>query len=136
MSQHILTAGVDVGDRYSYLCVLDTASGGVLEESRISTSPTAFERRFSGSKPMRIAIEAGTHSPWISRILEHLGHEVMVANARKLRLIYAEGKKTDRLDAENLARAGRGSTRSCSARSSTVEKPPRPTWRWCARARR
>jgi transposase len=53
---------------------------------------------------MRIAIEAGTHTPWIDRLAVRLGHEVLVANARKLRLIYAEGKKTDRLDAENLAR--------------------------------
>jgi hypothetical protein len=59
VSQLILTAGIDVGDRYSYLCVLDTASCEVLGESRISTSPAAFERRFSGSEQMRSAIEAG-----------------------------------------------------------------------------
>ena len=56
---------------------------------------------------MRVAIEAGTHSPWISRVLEGCGHEVLVANARKLRLIYADGKKNDKLDAENLARLAR-----------------------------
>jgi transposase len=56
---------------------------------------------------LRIALEAGTHSPWIGRLLKGRGHEVLVANARKLRLIYAEGKKTDRLDAENLARLAR-----------------------------
>ncbi len=56
---------------------------------------------------MRIAIEAGTHSPWISRLLEERGHQVLVANARKLRLIYGEGRKTDRSDAENLARLAR-----------------------------
>jgi transposase len=83
----------------SYLCLIDTVSGEVLEESRIATSLAAFERRFSGLEPtMRIALEARTHSPWISRLLEGCGHEVLVANARKLRLIYAEGKKTDRLD--------------------------------------
>jgi transposase len=96
-----------VADRHSHLCLLDTASGEVIEESRIATSPAAFERRFSGSESMRIAIQAGTHSPWINRLLERLGHEVLVANARKLRLIYAEGNKTDRLDAENLARLAR-----------------------------
>jgi transposase len=56
---------------------------------------------------MRIAIEAGTHSPWTSRLLEGCGHEVLVANARKTRLIYAEGRKTDRIDAEKLARLAR-----------------------------
>jgi transposase len=56
---------------------------------------------------MRVAVEAGTHSPWISRLLEGCGHEVLVANARKLRLIYADGRKNNRLDAENLARLAR-----------------------------
>jgi transposase len=56
---------------------------------------------------MPIAIETGTHSPWISRLLEECGHEVLVANARKLRLIYANKKKTDEVDAENLARLAR-----------------------------
>jgi transposase len=56
---------------------------------------------------MRIAIEAGTHSPWASRVLEECGHEVLVANARKLRLIYANKRKTDEIDAENLARLAR-----------------------------
>ena len=56
---------------------------------------------------MRIAIEAGTHSPWVSRVLEECGHEVLVANARKLRLIYANKRKTDQIDAEILARLAR-----------------------------
>jgi transposase len=56
---------------------------------------------------MRIAIEAGTHSPWVSRVLEECGHEVLVANARKLRLIYANKRKTDEIDVENLARLAR-----------------------------
>ncbi|HKH39806.1 MAG TPA: transposase, partial [Rubrobacter sp.] len=56
---------------------------------------------------MRIAIEAGTHSPWASRVLEECGHEVLVANSRKLRLIYANKRKTDEVDAENLARLAR-----------------------------
>ncbi|MCA3749736.1 MAG: transposase [Rubrobacter sp.] len=106
-TQHSITAGIDVGDRYSYLCLLDTETGEVIEEGRITTSKEAFEVRFAGHQPMRVAIETGTHSPWISRLLEECGHEVLVANARKLRLIYAEGRKTDRLDAENLARLAR-----------------------------
>jgi transposase len=56
---------------------------------------------------MRIAMEAGTHSPWVSRVLKECGHEVLVANARKLRLIYANKRKTDEVDAENLARLAR-----------------------------
>lgn len=102
-----ITAGLDLGDRYGQLCLIDTESGEVIEEGRLSTNPKALKRRFSGSEPMRVAIEAGTHSPWVSRLLKRCGHEVLVANARKLRLIYGEGRKNDRLDAENLARLAR-----------------------------
>lgn len=107
MSQLEVTAGLDLGDRYSRLCLLDTHSGEVIEESRLTTTPEAFERRFSNSEPIRVAIEASTHSPWVSRLLESCGHEVLVANARKVRLIYGEARKSDKLDAENLARLAR-----------------------------
>ncbi|MCA1717008.1 MAG: IS110 family transposase [Actinobacteria bacterium] len=101
------TAGLDLGDKYSYLCLIDTQSGEVMEEGRLRTTPEAFRRRFASEQPLRIAIEAGTHSPWASRVLEECGHEVLVANARKLRLIYANKRKTDEVDAENLARLTR-----------------------------
>jgi transposase len=103
-----VTAGLDLGDKYSYLCLLDSESGEVIEEGRLRTTPEAFRRRFTSEQsPMRIAIEAGTHSPWASRVLEECGHEVLVANARKLRLIYSNKRKTDEIDAENLARLAR-----------------------------
>jgi transposase len=102
-----MTAGLDLGDKYSYLCLIDTESGEVIEEGRLCTTPEAFERRFASERALRIAIEAGTHSPWASRVLEECGHEVLVANARKLRLIYANKQKTDEIDAENLARLAR-----------------------------
>jgi hypothetical protein len=102
-----VTAGLDLGDKYSYLCLIDQHSGEIMEEGRLRTSPETFKRRFASEKPMRIAIEAGTHSPWASRVLEECGHEVLVANARKLRLIYANKQKTDEIDAENLARLAR-----------------------------
>jgi transposase len=106
--QQLITAGLDLGDKYSYLCLIDQQSGEIMEEGRLLTSPETFKRRFSSQRPpMRIAIEAGTHSPWASRVLEECGHEVLVANARKLRLIYANKRKTDEIDAENLARLAR-----------------------------
>jgi transposase len=98
---------LDIGDNYSYLCLLDSESGEVIEEGRLRTTPEAFRRRFASESSLRIAIEAGTHSPWVSRMLEECGHEVLVANARKLRLIYANKRKTDEIDAENLARLAR-----------------------------
>jgi transposase len=105
--QPLMTAGLDLGDKYSYLCLIDQNSGEVIEEGRLRTSPETFKRRFCSERPLRIAIETGTHSPWASRVLEECGHEVLVANARKLRLIYANKRKTDEVDAENLARLAR-----------------------------
>jgi transposase len=103
-----VTAGLDLGDKYSYFCLIDQHSGEVIEEGRLRTTPEAFLRRFASERPpMRIAIEAGTHSPWASRVLEGCGHEVLVANARKLRLIFANKRKTDEVDAQNLARLAR-----------------------------
>ena len=102
-----VTAGLDIGDRYSYLCLIDTGSGEVVEEGRLRTTPEALRRRFASEPSLRIAIETGTHSPWVSRLLEECGHEVLVANARKTRLIYSNKRKTDEADAENLARLAR-----------------------------
>ena len=71
------------------------------------TSAEALEQRFRSKPAARIIIEAGTHSPWVSRLLDCQGHEVIVANARKVRLIYESDRKNDRLDARMLARLGR-----------------------------
>jgi transposase len=71
-----------------------------MEEGRLRTTPEALRRRFSSElQPLRVAIEAGTHSPWVSRVLEECGHEVVVANPRKVRLIYTNKRKTDEIDA-------------------------------------
>ncbi len=102
-----MTVGLDLGDKYSYLCLIDQESGEIMEEGRLRTTPEALKRRFASERSLRIAIETGTHSPWVSRVLKECGHEVLVANARKLRLIYANKRKTDEIDAENLARLAR-----------------------------
>jgi hypothetical protein len=61
-----MTAGLDLGDKYSYLCLIDQQSGEVIEEGRLRTTSEALRRRFSSEqRPLRIAIEAGTHSPWV-----------------------------------------------------------------------
>jgi transposase len=133
-----MTAGLDIGDRYSYLCLIDTLSGEVMEEGRLRTTPEALRRHFASERPMRIAIEveAGTHSPWASRLLEECGHEVLVANARKLRLIYSNKRKTDEVDALRTWHAWPEWTRSSCTHSSTGAKRARPIWRSFARARR
>src|ERR1700741_3564429 len=55
----------------------------------------------------RVAMETGAHSPWVTRQLTQLGHEVIVAHARNVRLIGESRRKDDRLDARTLARLAR-----------------------------
>jgi transposase len=101
-----LTIGLDLGDRNSWYCMLDE-SGRIQREQRVRTNATALREVFGEMAQSRIALEIGTHSPWISRLLSELGHEVVVANARKVRLIGESRKKDDRLDAQTLARLAR-----------------------------
>src|SRR5664279_1509131 len=106
ISQKKLTIGLDLGDRNSWYCVLDEA-GQIQLEQRVRTNATALREVFGVMPHSRIALEIGTHSPWISRMLTELGHEVIVANARKVRLIAESRKKDDRMDARTLARLAR-----------------------------
>ena len=105
--KHKKIVGLDLGDKFSYACVLDTETGEVLQEKRLATWTSCLETFFAGKPPMRIAIETGTRSPWMSRLLESFGHEVLVANARKVRLVYGGDRKSDKLDAQKLARLAR-----------------------------
>jgi transposase len=75
-----------------------------------------------------VVVEVGTRSPWVVALLEELGHEVIAANPRKLRLIYENDRKSDRVDAECLARLGAW-TRSSWRRCGTGRHRPGPTWR-------
>jgi len=101
-----LTIGLDLGDRNSWYCVLDE-TGRIQLEQRVRTTAKALQEVFGAMPRSRIALEIGTHSPWISRLLGDLRHEVIVANARKVRLIGESRKKDDRLDAQTLARLAR-----------------------------
>jgi transposase len=98
-----MTVGLDLGDRYSRYCLLN-GMGEVVEEGRMQSTEAAFRRHFEGEPRQRIALECGTHSPWVSRLLNTLGHQVIVANARKVPVITASESKNDRNDAELLAR--------------------------------
>jgi len=104
MEEHsTVCVGIDIGDRYSQIAVLNN-EGEVMEQSRIRTTPSAFKHYFQGKSPMRAAMEVGTHSPWMDQLLKDLGHEALVANAFKLRLIHRNNRKSDEVDAELLAR--------------------------------
>jgi len=101
-----LTIGLDLGDRASCWCVLDE-NGEVIGRGVVSTDRQSMEREFKRFPLSRVALEVGTHSPWVSRTLKQLGHEVIVANARRVKLISESSRKNDRLDAEFLARLAR-----------------------------
>jgi len=98
--------GLDQGDRFSHLCVLN-AEGAVVLRDRVRTTREAYRRRFAAWPGCRVVLEVGTHSPWSSRLLGELGLEVVVANPRRVKLISQAERKTDRVDAETLARLGR-----------------------------
>jgi transposase len=101
-----LTIGLDLGDRASWYCGLDER-GELLLEQKLSTTPKAMKEVFGGMPRSRIALETGMHSPWVSRLLSELGHEVIVAHARNVRLIGESRRKDDRRDARTLARLAR-----------------------------
>lgn len=103
--------GIDLGDRFSHTHSLAADSGEQLEQGRVATTKEGFTARFGGVPRARIALETGTHSAWVARLLTELGHEVLIANARKVRLITDNDRKNDKLDAERLALLARADPR-------------------------
>ena len=99
--------GLDVGDRTTHLCGVDQARE-VVERLRFPTSPEGVRKVFGDRSRARIVLEAGSQSAWMSELLRSLGHEVVVADARRVAAITRSGRKTDRRDAEVLARLLQG----------------------------
>lgn len=101
-----LTIGIDLGDRFSHYCLLDQ-DGTVIEEGRVRMTRDELRVHFEGLAAARFALEAGTHSGWVSRLLESFGHEVLVANPSRIPAISQSDNKSDPVDAEKLARYAR-----------------------------
>jgi len=99
----VVAIGVDLGDEYAQYVALD-GNGELIGRGHVRTRAVAFQTFFGAIPPKSIAIETGTHSPWVARMLSKIGHEVTVANSRRLRLIYESRNKNDAVDAEYLAR--------------------------------
>lgn len=101
-----ITVGMDLGDKNHEVCILNEA--GVVKERRtIANKKEAVVKCFEEYRGALVAIEAGTHSAWVSRVLESLECEVLVGNPRKLRMIWASSNKNDVADAEMLGRVAR-----------------------------
>ena len=105
-TQERVTIGMDLGDKTSRYCMLNN-DGEILQEGQVTTSKTGMVEAFGSLGRARIAIEVGTHSPWVSRLLRSFGHEVIVANPKQVKLITESSRKDDRLDAQTLARLAR-----------------------------
>ena len=84
---------MDLGDKTSRYCVIEQ-SGEVLLERSVATTKKGMAQFFAAMKRCRVAMEVGTHSPWVSRLLKSFGHEVIVANARQVKLISQSTGKT------------------------------------------
>src|SRR5215469_10337683 len=104
-SQQQLTIGLDLGDRNSWYCVVDEV-GQIQMEQRVRTTEKTLREVFGTMPRSRIALETGTHSPWISRLLSQLGHEAIVANARNVRLIGESRKKDESSGRANARTTG------------------------------
>lgn len=99
------TIGCDLGDKQSELCILP--SGGEPQRpGPVKTTRKGMTAFFTRPRA-HVVIEVGTHSRWVSELLEKLGHKVTVANPRRLQLISQSNAKRDVADAELLARLGR-----------------------------
>ena len=104
------TIGLDLSDREGTYVVLD-GSGEVRKHGKVTLTTGGLTRLFAGRTPALVALEVGTHSPWVERELQALGHDTLVANARQVGLISKSRKKNDREDAERLARLARSDPR-------------------------
>src|ERR1035441_665865 len=101
-----LTVGVDLGDQWSNYCILGLA-GETLAEGQFRTRKQEVAEFFQVLAMSRVVIEVGTHSAWVREIIAGFGHEVLVANPRLMEGSKRRRRKSDRIDAEKLARLGR-----------------------------
>jgi transposase len=101
-----LTVGVDLGDQWSNYCILGLG-GETLTEGQFRTQRQEVAEFFQGLARSRVVIEVGTHSAWVREVIAGLGHEVLVANARRMAGPKRRRRKNDRIDAARLARLGR-----------------------------
>jgi transposase len=101
-----LVIGIDLGDTNSAWCARRRSDQQVMVEAVVKTSVTGMHEAFGQLPRQRIVMETGTHSRWVAQLLELCGHEVIVANARKLKLIAENNQKSDKVDARLLSQMG------------------------------
>ena len=102
-----VTMGWDVGDRFTDVCAMGADGETILEQQRVRTTKHSLEKQLARHPGALVVLEVGVHSRWIADLVRARGHEVIVANARQVQLIYRRKSKTDKSDALLLARLGR-----------------------------
>jgi hypothetical protein len=111
-----VTIGIDLGDRRSDVCILNE-SGVVMAHTKAATTEHGLSKALKRHLGARVILEVGTHSPWVSRLLEGLGHEVIVANPSRVRRIAGKETKSDQIDAPSCWR-GWGADPRCGRSAS------------------
>src|SRR6266436_6717884 len=101
-----LTVGVDLGDRWSQYCILGL-EGETLAEGQLRTTQEDVREFFQALTVARVVVEVGTHSAWVQDVISEWRHEVLVANPRLMEGSKRRKRKSDRIDANKLARLGR-----------------------------
>jgi transposase len=101
-----ITIGMDMGDKKHTVCVMDS-EGKILAQDDITNTSESIQKFFVKWPKAVVAMEAGTHAGWVSRLLADMDHKVLVGNPRKLRAIWDSTMKSDTRDAEMLARLAR-----------------------------
>lgn len=96
-----ITIGMDLGDK-NHIAVVFDAKGNELEVANVANTKKSLRSYFKQYQGAMVAIEAGTHSPWISRLLEEMQCKVCIGNPRKLRFIWDSHDKSDERDARML----------------------------------
>jgi len=104
-AKEVITIGMDLGDRTSRYCMLSD-EGEILREGEAATTKAGMVETFGSLGRVRIAIEVGTHSPWVSGLLQKLGHEMVVANPKQVKLITESSRKDDSTGRSNLGTTG------------------------------
>ena len=99
------SVGLDVGDKWTVLCFVEILGGDVVKRDRVRSTPEAMRKYFGDLEAVRLVLEVGPHSPWMSRTLADCGHEVLVVDPSSI--VGKKKNKTDKIDAEQLARLGR-----------------------------
>jgi transposase len=102
----VTVIGMDMGDK-NHKAIGLSESGEIISREEVPCTAEGVSSYLGRHPGALLAIETGTHCRWVSKLGLDLGHEVLVGNARKLRMIWDSSRKNDWRDAEMLAKVAR-----------------------------